>query len=232
MEEKRKKASVAKILIVVFVLTSPSALYLFLGSCNQYFTPLPVLGPREVNEKGDTVYHTVRDFSFTDQQGRTVTHEDFNGHIYVTNFFFTSCPSICPKMTEQMQRIQEKFRNDTTLKLLSHTVDPARDSVSVLAEYASKAGADPGRWHFVTGHKQEIYEIAGDYFLFASDTGGEPSHRGFIHSPMLVLVDKEKRIRAFCEDGTNYFEVDTLIGDIKNLLFEYNRPKKEKKKEE
>ena len=138
-----------------------AALVILLAACSTR-PPLPYLGPHDVfrddNGAADTVYYTIPKFAFTNQDGREVTHRDYNGHVYVTDFFFSNCPSICPIMSSQMARLQENLRGAGLLgqvKLLSHTVDPKRDTLEALAAYADQIGADLDHWNFVTGEKHE-----------------------------------------------------------------------------
>ncbi|MFB6306617.1 MAG: SCO family protein, partial [Flavobacteriales bacterium] len=140
----------------------------------------------------------------------------FQGKIYIANFFFTTCRTICPKMTKQFQRIQKEFENNDEILLLSHTVDPKHDTAEVLKEYAKKHNAIEGKWIFATGNKEEIYDLARkSYFTVTSE--GDGGKFDFIHTENFVLIDKKKRIRGFY-DGTSPKEVDKLIRDIKKLL--------------
>lgn len=171
---------------------------------------LPVYGPAG---------HTVRDFRLTDQTGSVITQSTLNGKIYVLDYFFTTCPSICPIMSTQMARAYEKYKGNEQVIFLSHTVDPENDSVPVLARYAREHGADARQWHFLTGDKQELYDLARkSYFLDPGEGKGDADD--FIHTPMFVLVDREKRIRGYY-DGTNPSEVDKMIMEIDLLLQEY-----------
>jgi protein SCO1 len=191
---------------------------------------LPYLGPVEVTSEGDSVYHKIPPFSFVNQDGQIVNDNDLAGKIYVADFFFTTCDNICPKMTKQMYRVQEAFRNDPDVMLLSHTVDPETDSVHVLARYAEDMKADTKKWHFLTGGKKELYDIAyNGYFLTVleapEEAGGDDD---FIHSETLILVDPEKHIRGLY-DGTNSSDVDRLIRDIKILRQEVSEGRTKEK---
>lgn len=220
-----------KIIVLFAVLVLPWLIYFILTTATHNLNYLPYYGPREVKtvivdgEEGtDTVYHTIPDFQFTDQKGRTITDKDFEGKIYVADFFFTTCKSICPKMATQLYRVQGKFKNVDDFAILSHTVYPEHDSVSVLAAYADKTHAMDDKWYFVTGDKKPIYDIARHgYFVTTSEGDGGPDD--FIHSEMFILVDKERRIRGYY-DGTSTVEVNKLIDAIKALFAEYNFPKK------
>lgn len=179
--------------------------------------PLPVLGIPRVTDSGDTIPHTIPEFSFIDQDSNGVTKSTFADKIYIADFFFTSCPSICPVMTKQMKRIYEKFENEDRVMFLSHSIDTRHDSVPVLKAYAEKLNIDHSKWRFVTGEKSEIMNIANDYFNVAYEDPDAPG--GYDHSGKLILVDTRGRIRAFCE-GTIPEEVDEFMKDILQLLQE------------
>ncbi len=178
---------------------------------------LPILGNRDIAENGDTIYPTIPDFAFINQNGDTVTNADFEGKAYVADFFFIHCPTICPKVTQQMLRVNDKFADDDNLMLLAHTVDPKRDDVAALKSYADKLDAKTPKWHFVTGDKDELHGIADDYFSVAIENPDAPG--GFDHSGRLILVDKNRHVRAFA-NGTDPDEVTQFIEDIKVLLAE------------
>lgn len=181
---------------------------------------LPIIGERlGLTGQGDTLYPTVPSFSFTNQNGTTVTNKDFDNQIYVVDFFFTHCPTICPKVTANMLRIYERFKDSASVTLLSHSIDTKNDTVGRLQEYAGKMGVTAPKWHFVTGNQDSIYQIADDYFLVLPTV--DPSvPGGFNHDGRLVLVDKQKRVRSFC-DGTDAKDVDRFMNDIEILLKEY-----------
>lgn len=185
---------------------------------------LPYLGEPTITsheENGvliaDTIFPTIPAFSFINQDGKEVNDSTFNGGIYVADFFFTSCPTICPKMKAELLRVYEAFKNEPRVKILSHTIDPEHDSVSVLNEYASRLQVTSDKWNFVTGDKDSIYTIAEYYLCSAEEAPGEPG--GYIHSGALVLIDHQKHIRGMY-DGTKPEEVDLLIKDIPILLSE------------
>jgi protein SCO1/2 len=183
-------------------------------SCSLKKEKLPILGQREMNGN-DTVYHTVAPFRFVDQDSAIVTNATFNNKIYVTDFFFTSCRTICPVMKSQMLRVYEATKNMPDVLLLSHTIDPEYDTVALLHDFADRLGVESKRWHFVTGAKDSIYKIAQtSYFAVAMEDKTEPD--GFIHSGAFMLIDKHGRIRGKY-DGTKEEEVNRLIGDIKIL---------------
>lgn len=179
--------------------------------------PLPIYGERKVSGT-DTVYHTIAPFSFVNQDSARVTGDTFRGKIYVADFFFTSCRTICPIMKTQMLRVYEATESMPDVLILSHTIDPMHDDVAKLHDFADRLGASSARWHFVTGVKDSIYHIAQtSYFATAMEDQTEPD--GFIHSGAFLLVDKKGRIRGKY-DGTVEQEVNRLIGDIKRLRLE------------
>ncbi|GAB4249642.1 MAG: SCO family protein [Saprospiraceae bacterium] len=181
---------------------------------------LPILGERDFVD-GDTIYHTIPDFAFINQDSELVTNETFAGKVYVADFFFIHCPTICPKTAREMKKIQDHFIDDDRVMLLAHTVDPVRDTVGALKRYANNLHAKPGKWHFVTGDKDAIYKIADDYFSIAMEDPDAPG--GFDHSGRLILVDSNRHIRSFC-NGTDPKDVDRFIEDIERLLkAEYSR---------
>lgn len=199
--------------IYVFVGIS---LALSLSQCVEGPDQLPILGEKEF-VKGDTVYHTIPDFSFMDQDSQVVNNATFTGKAYVVDFFFTSCPTICPKTTRQMLRIYEKYKNDDRIALLAHSIDTRHDSIPKLKKYADNLEVVSSKWHFVTGDKDKIYDIADDYFSIVLDDPSSPG--GFNHSGRLILVDKNRHIRSFC-DGTDPASVDKFMIDIDKLLSE------------
>ncbi len=175
---------------------------------------LPILGERHVGGQ-DTVYHVIAPFQFVDQDSAFVTNDTFKGKIYVANFFFTSCRTICPIMKTQMLRVYEKTKSMPDVLLLSRTIDPKYDTVQLLHYFAQRLGVESKHWHFVTGEKDSIYKIAQtSYFASAMETKEEPD--GFIHSGAFLLIDKKGRLRG-TYDGTVEADVDRLIGDIEVL---------------
>jgi protein SCO1/2 len=179
--------------------------------------PLPVFGEREVIGT-DTVYHTISNFRFIDQDSNEVTNDTYKGKIYVADFFFTSCRTICPIMKTQMLRVYDSIRNDPEIMLLSHTIDPEYDTVGLLHDYAERLGVESDKWHFVTGNKDEIYKLAQtSYFSTALEDKSEAD--GFIHSGAFLLIDKDRRIRGKY-DGTKEEDVNRLLADIQRLKTE------------
>lgn len=183
---------------------------------------LPVYNPSDLNPelvdssvRNVAEHHTVADFKLINQNGDTITQQDYKGKIYVTDFFFTRCPSICPIMSNNMAKLQEAFMKDDDVKLLSLSVTPIYDSVPVLKNYASKKGALASKWNITTGDKAHIYNLARKSYFAVSDFG-DGGLQDFIHTPNFVLVDKEKRIRGIY-DGTKDNEISRLIKDIRIL---------------
>jgi protein SCO1/2 len=173
-------------------------------------------------EKNDPAYssiHQIPAFSFTDQDGKTVTEKTVEGKIYVADFIFTRCGSICPRMTNNMGLLQEKFKNNDQVLLLSHSVTPALDSVPVLKKYAEAKGVISGKWHLLTGKEEEIYALAKKQY-FAGDTiGYYQTGNEFLHTENFILVDKLRRIRGVY-NGTLPLEMERLEDDINTLLKE------------
>ena len=184
---------------------------------------LPIYNPSDVNpELVDTTvqyiskYHTIADFSFTNQNGKTITQKDYEGKIYVADFFFTTCKSICPKMTTNLVDVQKAFLDNPKVKLLSFTVMPDVDNVSVLKEYAKINGVIDSKWNLVTGDKRAIYTMARKSFLAVKQ--GKPDELyDMVHTENFVLVDSKKRVRGFY-DGTNKKDVQRLIEDVNWLV--------------
>jgi len=187
---------------------------------------LPIYQPDMVNkELADTSvqyvrkFHKIGNFNLINQNGDSITPKDFENKIYVADFFFTTCMSICIPMTENMRVIQDKFIKDDEIKLLSHTVTPEIDDVKQLRKHADKIGLVDGKWHMVTGDKKHIYDLARKHYV-ASKTDGDGGPYDLVHTENFVLVDKEKRIRGFY-DGTKDDEIEKLIKDIGILKLEY-----------
>lgn len=199
-----------------FVFAIVSALLLS-GCITKKESPLPVFGEREVIGT-DTVYHTIANFKFVDQDSTEVTNDTYKGKIYVADFFFTSCRTICPIMKTQMLRVYDSIQNDPDVLLLSHTIDPEYDTVGLLHDFANRLGVKSDKWHFVTGNKDEIYKLAQtSYFSTALEDKSEPD--GFIHSGAFLLIDKDRRIRGKY-DGTKEEDVNRLLADIQRLKTE------------
>lgn len=163
--------------------------------------------------------HKVTTFAFTNQEGQTVTQDDVKGKVYVVEYFFTTCKGICPKMNENMAKVYQAFRGNDDVKILSHTVDPKKDTVAAMKEYSLRFDADPKQWSFLTGDKKELYDMARYSYLVtaADDTATQDIESDFIHTDRFVLVDREGQVRGQYE-GTQIGSVNQLIGDIKELL--------------
>jgi protein SCO1/2 len=218
---------ITKILVIASILLIPSVSYMVISSGENDYERLDIFGPKEPGTKpGDTTFHQVIPFILTDHQGNTFSNNNLKEKIFVAEFFFATCKTICPKMTMQMKRVQEAYKDAADLNLVSFTVDPAKDTVEALAAYAQKHGAVNGKWFFLTGPKKEIYDVARKGFFVSAQEGDGGPH-DFIHTSNLVLVDKQMRIRGYY-DGTDYTEVNRLIDEIKVLQWEY--AKKEGKK--
>lgn len=177
----------------------------------------PLLVDEDMQRTGKA--HRIGEFKLIDQTGDTVTNADFDDVIYVADFFFTSCPNICPKMTANMSDLAALYREDDDIKFLSHSVTPVKDSVPVLAEYGKEHGADPAKWKLTTGPKKHIYELARRSY-FAVTTEGDGGEKDFIHTENFILVDKERKIRGFY-DGTSKDEMERLKKDVEILRYEY-----------
>jgi len=171
------------------------------------------------NTKEEKAFHKIPDFSLTNQLGETVNQNTLENKIYITDFFFTSCPGICPKMTGNMAVIQEAFKDDNEVLLLSHSVMPTTDSVSVLNTYAKTYGVIESKWHLVTGDKNEIYTLGRDHYFVENDLGEPKNIDDFLHTENFLLIDKNKHIRGIY-NGLNRASVNQLITDIKSLKTE------------
>ncbi|GHN00771.1 hypothetical protein WSM22_22600 [Cytophagales bacterium WSM2-2] len=191
--------------------------FLMLSACTRN-AKLPVYGSKEWNGK-DTLYHTIAPFQFTDQDSALITNATFKDKIYVADFFFTSCRTICPIMKTQMLRVYEATKNFPEVLILSHSIDPEYDTVALLHDFADRLGVESKRWHFVTGVRDSIFKIAQtSYFTTAMEDKTEPD--GYIHSGAFMLIDKQGRIRGKY-DGTKEDDVNRLIADITILRKEY-----------
>ena len=184
---------------------------------------LPILGRKYYDEAAqDTVYHTVGDFSFVNQDSALVTPATLDGKIYVADFFFTSCPTICPIMKKEMLRVYDEFKDNPEVVIVSHTIDPEYDTVALLHDYAERLGVESPSWQFVTGEKDSIFNVAlKSYMVTAAEEEQAPGGR--IHSGAFILVDKQRRIRGMY-DGTVTEQVDVLINDIHRLLRKDEQP--------
>ena len=210
-----------KLFLITVIVLSTIILTLFYSALKPK-KMLPIYNPSMVNPElvDSTVqyiskYHTIADFSFTNQNGKKITQKDYDGKIYVADFFFTTCGSICPKMTTNLVQVQKAFINNPKVMLLSHTVFPETDSVSVLKKYAIKNGVIDSKWNLVTGDKKQIYTMARKSYL-AVKLGKPNELYDMVHTENFVLVDSKRRVRGFY-DGTKEEDIQQLIEDIKFL---------------
>ena len=223
-----KNFNIGIVLFLIFVL--PPLVYFYTTRGYNTFSKLEVIG-----KEG----HKIPDFSFINQNNDVVIKDSLNGNIYIANFFFTSCPTICPVMTKNMAYVQRKLRVYPDIRFLSHTVDPINDTPERMLDYintlkSKNININLANWDFVTGDKKELYEIASAYFVNVSPDSLAPG--GFLHSEYFVIIDKEGKVRSGIDknnnvvgvyDGTNDAQMKDLINDIKVLLAEYKRPTKD-----
>ena len=207
-----------KIAGIVAMLTVPAILLLILSSGSHKFFKLPIYGPKDAVSTGDTLYHTIPSFSFINQDGEAFGSNDLENKIYVVNFIFTTCPSICPLMTGQMYWLDKKLDNSAfkNVQFLSISVNPEHDTPQVLSTYALEKDLDLTRWNLLTGDKRAIYKLGADGFFLASRED-VMAPGGFLHSEKVVLVDWKKQIRGFY-DGTDANEMNRLKDEIKVLM--------------
>jgi protein SCO1/2 len=210
-----------KLFLTIVIVLSAIILTLFYSALKPKKS-LPIYNPSMVNPElvDSTVqyiskYHAIADFSFINQNGKIITQKDYEGKIYVADFFFTTCGSICPKMTTNLVEIQKAFINNPKVMLLSHTVFPETDSVAVLKEYAIKNGVIDSKWNLVTGDKKQIYTMARKSYL-AVKLGKPEELYDMVHTENFVLVDSKRRVRGFY-DGTKKEDIERLIEDINFL---------------
>ena len=213
-----KLQNLKRILIILGILFLPAVFYLVLIQGKNHFKPLAIYGPKEAISPGDTIYHTIPPFSFVNQEGKVITEKDVEGKIFVANFFFATCPTICPKMNYNLKGVTDKYKDNQEIKFLSFTVDPERDSVEALAAYASERAANPNQWWFLTGNKDSIYALAANGFLVSAAEGKTAGD--FFHSQYLMLIDREKRIRGMY-DGLDEADVKKLRDEMDLLIHEY-----------
>jgi protein SCO1/2 len=188
-----------------------------LCSCNQKQKKLPFLGNPIVANK-DTLYPKIKEFSFLNQNNLIVNNRTFENKIYIADFIFLSCPTICPKMHVELKSVYETYRNNPNVLFLSHTIDPEHDTVERLKEHTTNNNLDSNKWHFVTGNRDSIYDLATkSYFGTAYKDAKELG--GYVHSGGFLLIDKNRFIRGVY-DGTNPEETKRLIMDVKSLLSE------------
>lgn len=222
-----------KYIYLLFILLFPSLLYVWLSKGQHHYKYLPIFGEKipvvdTVNNQIviDTIYHTLFDFNFLNQNGDSISFKNLEGKIVVAEFFFSNCEGICVKMNQEMNRVYQKTQNMEDLVILSFTVDPERDSVAQLKMYSDQFSPKPGRWHFLTGTKTDLYRVAQKGFLVSADESTD-SIPAFIHDEHFVLVDKLKRIRGFY-NGTDEADVSRLMDEIKVLKAEEFVTKRDK----
>jgi protein SCO1 len=218
-----------KIGFLTAILVLPSIFYLTLYSGEHNYRALPYIGPKEAvqNDDGtfDTLYHQIPYFELINQDGKKVTRDDLLGSIYVADFFFVTCPTICPKMTTNMGYLQNKFNDTKNLRFISITVNPEHDTVEVLKQHAERVHANSENWDFLTGNKDSIYNLAFNGFFVSADKD-EIAPGGFLHSQFLILVDKKGRIRGYFDGTIHKVVKEELIDAIDILYKEEVVPKK------
>lgn len=210
-----------KIFAIVFGIISIIIVTIIYNTLNVY-KPLAVYQPEMVNSElvdstlqSKRKYHKIADFSLINQNGKTITQDDYKDKIYVADFFFTTCQTICPIMTSNMTEVQKAIINDDEVMLLSHTVTPEIDTVEQLKRYALEKGVNDAKWNLVTGDKKQIYELARKSYLAVKDQGDGGAY-DMIHTENFMLIDKKKQIRGFY-DGTKREDIERLLDDIKTL---------------
>lgn len=225
-----------KVGILIAILAVPTFIFVFLKMFGQNYYTLPYLMPKmdetgQIVMKGaDTVFHQIPPYELIDQNGQKFSSEQTKGKIYVADFFFTRCGTICPKISNNLTRIQSIFSADTNVIIVSHSVDPKHDSSEVLQKYAQKYDAKYGKWYFLTGEKKTIYDIAIKGYKLPVADASEYDNKiksideTFIHSEKLLLIDKEGYIRGIY-DGTYSPDVERLIGEVKVLTEIYKSRK-------
>lgn len=220
MLEPSKKQRRKGLIFLLLIIILPLGWAIFWKYTTFNAPPLPIYYPEDVDEKGDTIYHTVSNYKMADQNGDTFSLSQLDTCIYVANFFFTKCHSICPPMNRNMRFIAEKMAYAPNIHFISHTVDPESDSVPVLKEYARIRNAAKLKWHFLTASQASMYNVAINYYkLLAVEEVAD----SFIHSEKFVLVDKQKRIRGVYNGLGDKKETDRLLDDIQNLFYEYSK---------
>ena len=214
-------------LVVLIAITGIVIGYTFLKKDGE--KPLPVINPVDVESEmmdrdlvRQGIGHKIGEFTFTDQSGKPYGLKDLKGKVFVAEYFFTNCGTICPKMTAQMERVQEHFKGNKAIKIISLTVDPKNDTVARMKDYASMHNADNEQWHFLTGSQEDLYRAARRYFFVLKPA--EVKNQGdvgsdFIHTNNFVLIDRQQRIRGYY-DGTSEKDVDEMMVDMERLLEE------------
>lgn len=191
---------------------------ILIWGCTTEDRALPILGEKLVDPiSGDTTYYKAPDFDLTNQLNKAVSSDDYAGHIQVVDFFFTSCPTICPQMTSHLKLVEEAFAHESEVALLSFSIDSRNDTPEKLMKYADKYDADHAKWSFLTGSADDIFELAKDYKVRAFDDSFPDSESNLIHDGTFVLVDGQRRIRGYY-NGLERTDTQRLITDIKKLL--------------
>lgn len=200
----------------IYILVGTAITLVFVIGCSSKPKSLPHLGNIEII-KGDTIYHTIPEISLIDQDSQVLKISSFGNKIILADFFFTSCPSICPRVQKEMLRLYDRYKNDDRVMMISHTIDQRNDSVSVLKRYAYNLGVDTEKWKFVTGEKDSIFDLADSFFVSVVEDPTAPS--GFDHSGRIILVDKNRHVRGYCE-GTDPESVTAFFKTVDALLKE------------
>lgn len=208
--------------VLVCILLVPILIFIFLKGFGSNSYDIPIFYEKGVDSPfkecpiADTTQHYIPEFSFTNQEGNKVGRKDMEGKVTIVDFFFTSCPSICPKMSSEMERVNDMFRDEDQVQIMSISIDPTYDTPEVLKEYAEKYNAEVGKWNFLTGGVQETYNLAKCGFIIPTIDGlGVPDD--FVHSDKFVLIDELGRIRGYYS-GTSREDVDLLMLETKVLL--------------
>ncbi|MBS4070287.1 MAG: SCO family protein [Algoriphagus sp.] len=210
-------------MVLVCILLIPVLIFMFLRGFGKNEYDLPVFFEKGVDNPflecpiGDTTQHFIPDFTFTNQEGKSVGRKEMEGKVTIVDFFFTSCPSICPVMSREMERVNDMFRDEPNVQIMSISIDPEYDTPEILKSYADEHNAITGKWHFLTGPKDLTYQLARCGFVLPTlDGNGVPDD--FVHSDKFILVDELGRIRGYYS-GTNREDVDLLMLETKVLLY-------------
>jgi protein SCO1 len=220
-----QRFKVYRIFVIFLILVLPIIVLLCMNRGKNVYKDLPYLGnPRGLTESGDTIRHTIPSFNFTDQDGKNFGSDDLKGKIYIAEFFFTSCPTICPLLAGNLKKVNEAYQAAKDVHIVSITLDPETDSVKQLKEYADKNDISSDKWHLLTGPKEAIYNLINEkgFLLLKPEPNADPYR--FKHTEMLTLVDKEGHIRGQY-DGTNDKEIEKLMDEIRVLLIKYENNK-------
>ena len=233
-----KMKNITTLILLALLLVVPPIIYSYVTKGYNNFIKLEVVGEKKDNGED----HKISKFSLINQHNEIINNDTMLGNIYVADFFFTTCPTICPVMTKNMAYIQNKLSVYPNLRFLSHTVNPDTDTPERFLEYIEEMkqkniDVDLKNWDFLTGEKDDIYEVAKSYFVNVSPDSLAPG--GFLHSEYFILIDKEGRVRSGIDkngnvlgvyDGTKEVQMKDLVNDVKVLMAEYKRPKKTKRK--